>query len=1613
MSIIVRERYNVRQSEANRIRDILLKSYTPRQIRRGDHPDPKGFKRRPTKKLRKLMRTREFRGKTLGKFVPKKGTVTSFRPPIERTRIPERVLQEFRVGLSRQEIERLQRSEADSTFKPVIRSGKLIGFRDTVTQQSVGLTLSEVRKIDSERNLAERWEEIQKAKETAKKTGLALAIERTEKGISELRGKKTQQKASIDQINREIAKIEKEIKSQADKAGSSPGERVASVSQQKINRLFALQKQRANIVGEAVTIGLVSSAFIGIVSAGLGMIRFARDPVGTAKEQWKIISTAPGRKQLVKALETQLRTDPVALLVEFWAFGKILGLAGKGLKKIPLTRYLQEEWYLLKQPANVRPFMRQIIKSSKVQEKFNPNKIGAATSADILQIEKLSAIEAQALAKAIDATGAIRVGNSFMTKLLGKQARGLTLATENITNFNRLFISNLPKSLQRQYIIRGGQLVRKASKTNLTKKIPNNVITRNLKRVKVKVSLKPKAKLKVAAAKAKISKAARKAAKPAIKTLRKVRRISRVGGEKISQLNSRVLTSIESQLGNLGIKVKFTKFKASKRVGEITGPAIKSVNSKIRLLRRNLQATKGIITKETSRIIRGIQAPLKKFNIRVKFAKFKIGEQVGAAVKKVSKPVSKVTRRAKRVVRVSGEALNKANQRVLNKVTTTFRNLGIGVRFSKFRTTQRIRTITGAAERILDRRIRLVRRGLRRTKGVITRPIQKQLNNLKVSLKSFNIRVSFAKARITARAKRIGVAAKRRIRRVTRPTRRIIRVSGEALNKANQRVTNQIKTGLGSLGIRVRFTKFKTRKGIRTITSPVSRLVDRRIRLLRRSLKASKNKITRPIQKQLNTLSNSLKSFNIRIKFIKYRVGQTISRGVRPVRRRAALAARKLSKGKKKIVTGINNKIKTINTKFRNIGLKARFKKETFRTKVRELSEPTLTSISKNLSRLTRRLKRSKGRIDQGAKRIINDINRKIPFEVKVGIRKPFPKRPGPTPRITRITKSKILADKINTERLVRALKEVQTLKGLSRGELLAIAKTFQEQRVVLFGSFAARLVGGKKLPIPHDIDFGVLSTEAFFKTLQRNLPKNTRRLYKMDGAKMTRQGSNIFDVKSVRLIRPGTGRIPAAGFTLPKLRTTTIRITSKNQARLLADVLKRTKPEIAALEKIFEAAKRGRKFRFKRQAYNKKFVKDTINKAEVGKTGDFHHIDRTRNLGVYLPVKQHMILHAIQNGFIPGKNTLFYKLLRPRKLGSQFKIPTIARGVKEAALEIPIQKLQRFGKVRVTGFGEQTTRKGLGTIEVLVKENVRRAKDPSSFIVGLRVQAAALRRKPTPLNLARARRLEVAADILSSKEFIKLLESKVPAQVARIRETFKNIDVGKLKTMNKAKIGRRVRETSSRLSKLEEEITRIRRTKPKNKAEAQKFKKRSKQIETEIKRFTTPSKLIPSRLPQSFKSILPSVIKPSRIPSRIPSSVLSRIPSRTIFSGPSSILIGSSLIPISKISGVPSRVSRVPSSIPPSKISRVPSSVLSRLSKSPISKLRRTELPPPTILKIERLKEKDLSKLATKTIQKRDFIYIPDLYSVIYGIKSKPLEKRAFLRAGRVFTGVERRKLI
>ena len=47
------------------------------------------------------------------------------------------------------------------------------------------------------------------------------------------------------------------------------------------------------------------------------------------------------------------------------------------------------------------------------------------------------------------------------------------------------------------------------------------------------------------------------------------------------------------------------------------------------------------------------------------------------------------------------------------------------------------------------------------------------------------------------------------------------------------------------------------------------------------------------------------------------------------------------------------------------------------------------------------------------------------------------------------------------------------------------------------------------------------------------------------------------------------------------------------------------------------------------------------------------------------------------------------------------------------------------------------------------------------------------------------------------------------------------------------------------------------------------------------------------------------------------------------------------------------------------------------------------------------------------RVITGQRFIYLADLYSRIYGIFANPKEKRAFLKAGRVFTGAERRTII
>lgn len=263
------------------------------------------------------------------------------------------------------------------------------------------------------------------------------------------------------------------------------------------------------------------------------------------------------------------------------------------------------------------------------------------------------------------------------------------------------------------------------------------------------------------------------------------------------------------------------------------------------------------------------------------------------------------------------------------------------------------------------------------------------------------------------------------------------------------------------------------------------------------------------------------------------------------------------------------------------------------------------------------------------------------------------------------------------------------------------------------------------------------------------------------------------------------------------------------------------------------------------------------------------------------------------RRGTLPliGKGIIFSK-----KPGSV--LPTFKKGLKFAKLEIPTQKLVKVEGIKLTGFGEQTTRKGLGTLQVLLEKNVRRAKDPQSFITSLQVQIESLKgRKPkTTIGKLRLKSqiksLENALKILRSKSFAKLLDSKVP-QLTKEFPILTKIDVKKLrkaKPLPKKEVIKKLTKEIKKKSTIKKSVTDIKRKKA--------LKKKPSKIPSKLKKKPSRLSRIPKKKPSKIVSKTPRKKKPSKIPikkvSRIPkkkpskilvkpaSKVVSRVPSKT-----------------------------------------------------------------------------------------------------------------------------------
>ena len=346
-----------------------------------------------------------------------------------------------------------------------------------------------------------------------------------------------------------------------------------------------------------------------------------------------------------------------------------------------------------------------------------------------------------------------------------------------------------------------------------------------------------------------------------------------------------------------------------------------------------------------------------------------------------------------------------------------------------------------------------------------------------------------------------------------------------------------------------------------------------------------------------------------------------------------------------------------------------------------------------------------------------------------------------------------------------------------------------------------------------------------------------------------------------------------------------------------------------------------------------KKFIKEFINNIPKKQRKDYKlkGAKLYRNGKDIMDIKDFTKLYP-QKSLFRKKGQLpvsGYVLRLDRKSGSY--LPTLKRKGISNAFEISTSPVVKVKGINFAGFGEQTTRKTLGTLQVLLEKNVRRKKDIADLLEALEVQIKALKKSKTknPFIKLRNKRaiknMEEAVKLLKSKKFKALIGEKLSKKP-------KSRGVSKAKNTKKE-----VKKTSSK-------------------------KKPTRSTKSRSKKKTTKSKLPKSKLPKS--RLVKSRLAKSRLAkSRLGKSKLSK--SRLGKSKLSKSRLSKSRTPSSKLAKSRLSSSKTPSSRTPR--SRLGSSKLgnSKLGKSRLGSSRTptSKVPPTEILKTKLPKLKFDSK--------------------------------------------------
>ena len=455
-------------------------------------------------------------------------------------------------------------------------------------------------------------------------------------------------------------------------------------------------------------------------------------------------------------------------------------------------------------------------------------------------------------------------------------------------------------------------------------------------------------------------------------------------------------------------------------------------------------------------------------------------------------------------------------------------------------------------------------------------------------------------------------------------------------------------------------------------------------------------------------------------------------------------------------------------------------------------------------------------------------------------------------------------------------------VKTLGKIEAQALKKTLQETNSVVFGSKASRVLSKGKTKVPHDVDLATANIKTFNKKFMQNLPKKLRSEYVLKGEKiLTKKGQPVLDVKPFSRLIPDRSIFTRRG----KLPVQRIGKEFKATRFTTAD------------SKIFS-----------------KRVGKTIKELKIQSKGANPKLKTTLNKAIKKLQKERSFVNSNKI-----KSESVQRILETRlSVGSEIA-PRLRSTLKMSDLQIPTQKPVKVGGIKFTSFGEQTARKGLGSLQALLEKNTRRAKDPSAFIESIKIQRNALKRiKPkTKLgkvrNNAKIKKLNSALKVLESKEFEALLRKRVGSALDEF-PLLKKINPNKLKKAKLTLKSKKVTRTAKKVPKRKIPKKRLSRTKVTKKVKKRVIKKKKPSKVTRKKVKKT------SRLPKK---------KPSRLPSRVPKSKRSRLPK--------------------------SKRSKLPSKLPKKKISRLPSKVPSRPPSKPPKRVP-SKLPPPKVIRRKKI---------------------------------------------------------